>query len=419
MAVGLAGGAAALLTLGLAAALVFCAGVAGIAAYGLAYRRRVAKWLTVAAALFGLLAGGVYISSYVGDGDGTMRLRAVREPWPTDVAAASEPEGFFPPRAGLRCNFAPTCVTGDTPSLNALVFGDSGFPQGVADERRFLGARVVKEPGTHLLEDLRAARDPLAVRPGDTIEVSGVIDNAGAPGSTTATAHNVRALILLPAGSGTSHTVLSSVSASDAVPTGVSDSVGVMSTMPVYLRYRLGSASITHHDLAGYKLPDQLVNLYSPDRLDRRQLAGRGVAVGCQRPDGRLPGGRACAVEFHAFFDVRYAATSTTVNGISGVDDAPFETAGRVHGRGEVQLYWAPRWGAFSDLFIKGGSETLVDCAAYGPGGTWYHVPDAASHPRHPELGLDTAFIAAKDITITRGFVSECTGAPQPNQWGD
>jgi hypothetical protein len=391
--------------------LGLAAGAAGVAlaAYVTRHRRWARTSLTTVAVLLGALALAVLVGAHFHNDHPAATVRPTWDRSPTDLASATEPEGLFPARPGLVCDAPPACGTGETPALDTLVFGDAGFPQGVRDERRFLRARVVLDPRTHLLEDLRPGHDPLRVTPGDTIEITGIVDNAATPGRAGSTAHGARALIELPSGSGMSHAVLSSVSAANAVPTAVSDSVTIESTMPIYLRYRLGSASVTRQGSPLYALPDQLVNTYRQNQLDRRQLAGHGVRLGCQEPDGNVPAGRACALEFRALFDVRYAATPHDVNGISGLDDAQMETAGRVNGRAPVPLYWSPRWGSISDLSLNGGDEASVDCAIFGLHGTWYHLADAVSHPRHPELGLDTAFIPARAVTIMRGFVTECS----------
>jgi hypothetical protein len=343
------------------------------------------------------------------DRDGPSAL-AVRQwdRWPTDLASATDPTGFFPARPGLRCNGSATCGAGNVPVLNSLVFGAGGFLQGIPDERRFLDAEIVRAEPALPVEDLRPMHDPLRVAPGDRVEISGIADNAGTPGAATATARNVRALIALPEGNGTNQSVLSSVSALNSDPSAVSDSVRLMSKVPIYLRYEPGTASVSRVGSPSYRLPDRLITTYDPYRFDRRELAGHGVRVGCARSNGVLPSGRACALRYKAVFDVRYAAMPDNVNGVGAINSGTFEVGGTVRGKGDVWLYWSPRWGALSDLTARGGSFVYIDCFLSTKDSLWYHVSTAAPVGRGTTRGWDTAFIPARAIVGLHDVPSDC-----------
>jgi hypothetical protein len=319
----------------------------------------------------------------------------------TDVASAVDPDGYFPPRPALVCATGTSCETGQRPLLNALRFGNGGFPQGVRDERRFLMARIVGQPPLYAITDLRAMRDPLRVAPGNEIEVAGIVDNAGDSSRPSTTARDLRVLLTLPNGAGTSHAILSSVSAPNADPAAVSDSVVITSRMPTYLRYRPGSAVVMGQGSVRYALPDEFLAFHAADGLDRRALAGHGARIGCSQPNGILPAGRDCAVRFEARFDVRYAASAIDVNGIGGTSGYP-EVIGTVRGHGEVPLYWTPHWSAISELTVPSGRIISIDCVLYTDTGTWYHVADAAKLRDGPINGYDTAFIPGHKVDVSR-----------------
>lgn len=391
------------------AALVCVTAIAGLVAVGLPRWRLPLGMIAVAS----VIAIPVVLSISGHRSSPSVLVTQQWDRWPTDLASATDPSGFFPARPALRCNGPATCGTGGVPILNALVFGSGGFPQGIPDERRFLDAQVVRDPPVHLIDDLEPMHDPLRVSPGDTIAISGIIDNAGPPGTASATAREVRALIALPNGSGKDQSVLGEVSALNSNPSAVSDSVTLKSTVPIYLRYEPGTASITREGSPSYRLSDRLVTFYDPDHLDRRELAGHGVRVGCHGPNGVVPAGRSCALRYQALFDVRYAAVPEDVNGIGGILTPDFEIGdprGIVRGKDDVTLYWSPHYTAFSYLTVRGGSLVSIDCAVYpGDGSAWYHLPSAVNIGTRTIHGYDTAFIPGRDIVHLRNDPPDCT----------
>ena len=402
-AIGVVGSLAGLTVLPLPAALASCAAAAALVSVDERGRRR---WMLRAGAL--ALSLGAIVAAVSDDDAGPV----VRWQWDraaSDLASATDPVGYFPSRPGLVCTTGTACAAGERPRLNVLMFGNGGFPQGIRDERRFLMARIVPETPLYFTSDLGPMHDPLRVAPGDEIEVSGIVDNAGDRSDPASIARAVRVLLSFPEGAGTTHALLSSVSSPSAAPAAVSDSVLIESKAPTYLRYKPGSAVVLGpQGSVRYHLPDGFLAPYDADRLDRRTLAARGAPVGCSKPDGALPAGRSCAVRFQATFDVRYAASALDVNGIGGITQGFTEVTGVVHGDGYVPLYWAPRRSAMSDLDARSGRDVSIDCILFAGTGIWYHVADAAKLRDGAIYGYDTAFIPARNITHLRNSPNEC-----------
>jgi hypothetical protein len=378
-------------------ALVCCAATAALVS--LDERRRWRQVLRVSALA---LTVGAIAAALLGSSRPTVRWHWDRSA--TDLASAADSVGYFPSRPALVCTTGTVCETGQRPLLNSLMFGNSGFRQGIRDERRFLMAGTVRQQlPVYLTSDLRPMHDPLRVAPGDEIEVAGIVDNAGDPASRTTTARDVRVLLAFPNGAGTRHALVGSVSIPLADPTAVSDSVAIESRAPTYLRYVPGSAVVVgQQGSVRYRLPDEFFAPYDADRLDRRALAGKGARVGCSRPDGIVPAGRGCAVRFAARFDVRYAASAIDVNGIGGIAQGFSEVVGTVRGRGEIPLYWAPHLSAVSYLGVRSGRVVSIDCVLYTGTSTWYHVADAAKLRDGPIYGYDTAFIRGRNVVDVR-----------------
>jgi len=320
------------------------------------------------------------------------------------LGAADRPHGYFPARRARMCRVTAGCSNGLSASLNALVFSDGGFLQGTEDERRFLAAQPVT---SH--EWLEPLDDPLTVRPGDHIRVTGLIDNGGRKGAK-GTARNVRALIALPPAAGRRIDLLSAVSSLDADPAAVSDSVTIQSDVPIFLAYERTTAfayrpegTAEALEPEGYRLPDHLVTWYVPDRLDRRQLAGQGVLVGCRKPDGVMPPGRECALRFQAILDVLYAATEEDVNSLGNwAYPSIYAAAARIRGERVVSLYWSPEWGEPGELRVPASGKLRVDCRIKGDGSTWYHVSNAEFEARN------SGFVNQRRISSVRGRLPRC-----------
>ena len=306
-----------------------------------------------------------------------------------DLGAVDRAAGFYPPRRGRICRVPSACSTGAVPSLNALVF-ENGSPQGVADQRRFLVAQKI----TFDHETIDRLLDPLNVTPGDSVRISGLVDNS----ARSATAEDVRALIALPPGSGKEHVVLSSVSAINASPTTVSDSVTLRSDVPVYLRLEKCCGYITRRNEPVSHLPTSLLAMYDPGALDRRDLAGRGARLGCRKRDGRVAAGRSCAFHYQAILSVRYAATADDINGIGPMESAAAEVTAKVRGKDEIFLSWAPKPDTESYLSVVGGTELTLDCELHAHGVNWYHVSDADQEDDEAK-GFDTAFLDGQSLT--------------------
>lgn len=400
-AIGIVGFLAGLTVLPTPYALGWGAAAAGLASLN---RARGWPWLLRASAL--ALVVGAIGAAVLGSSRPTMRWHW--EQSASDVASANDPVGYYPARPALVCTSGSLCEAGQRPLLNALVFGTS-FPQGIRDERRFLAARVIQQGlPAYITSDLSPVHDPLRVAPGDEIEVTGIIDNAGAGSEASATARYVRALLAFPEGAGIAHALLASVSSPSTNPTAVSDSVLIESRVPTYLRYEPGSAVVlAQHDSVHYELPDRFLAPYHPDHLDRRALAGHGARVGCSKPDGILPAGRSCALRFRARFAVRYAASAIDVNGLGGIAQGFSEVTGIVRGEDEIPLYWAPYRGDPS-YFLPNGRDVAIDCVLYTDTGRWYHVADVAKLRDGPIYGYDTAFIRGRNVVDIRNTPNDC-----------
>ncbi len=309
--------------------------------------------------------------------------------------------GVYPGRVARVCVVIASCSTGALPDLDALVFREGNVFQGVSDEREFLGAQEVN---TH--EKLHPMLDPLFVRPGETVRVSGVIDNAGA--GKYAIADGVRALITIPPGFGKRLIILAAVSSPSTLPTLITDSVTLWSTDPIYIRYEPGTAYATRNTEEVYKLPNSLVTEYDPKELDRRLFAGQGPLVGCRKADGVMPPGRTCALRFQAVFKVGYAAIEEDTNGLTtGLDSAAAETTVRVRNLEELYFSNAPEPGtAMEREPPKPGSRLPVDCQLRGHDGTtWYHV---ASIEEDSNEGFETGFIEGRQVTPPSHQPEEC-----------
>lgn len=317
------------------------------------------------------------------------------------LAAPTSPAGVYPGRPARICAVIATCSTGALPDLDALVFREGSVFQGVSDERDFLGAQEVNTQ-----EKLHPMLDPLFVRPGETVRVSGVIDNAGA--GKHATAEGVRALIAIPPGSGKRLTILAAISSPGTLPTLITDSVTLWSTDPIYIRYEPGTAYATRNTEGVYELPNSLVTEYDPKELDRRLFAGQGPLVGCRKADGVMPPGRTCALRFQAVFKVGYAAIDEDTDGLTtGLESAAAEPTVRVRDLEELYFSNAPEPGTEMERERpKPGSRLPVDCQLRGRDGTtWYHV---ASIEEDSNEGFETAFIEGRQVTPPSHQPEEC-----------
>ncbi len=342
----------------------------------------------------------------------TQHMTASTSAWDSQtpgLGSVSTATGFYPARPALVCSVPATCNTGPLASLDSLVFQDGSVPQGAPDERRFLGAQEVGSG-----ENLRPLQDPLVVHPGETIRISGFVDNSASGLSPQSTAHGVRAIVLLPHNTGKKIVLLSALSSIDASPPVVSDSVTIDSPVPIYLRYEPSLAYAIRGGHALYHLPGSLATEYEPSRLDRRTFAGQGVLIGCHRADGLVPSRRQCAFSFQALFTVHYAATSEDENGLSpGLGGYPDEDIVRVRGiEDSFFLNWEPRKGTEGVVEVKNGHLLALDCALYDGRTLWDHVA-ATEVPGDPneggeEEGIETGFIEAAHVTRPPKPLEEC-----------
>jgi hypothetical protein len=322
-----------------------------------------------------------------------------------ELGAANRARGFYPARQARICQVSATCTTGPTAALNSLVFAEGGYLQGTSDERRFLAAQKVTPQ-----EWVEPLHDPLIVKPGDTIRVSGLIDNSATHTGPHSTAKGVRVLIGLPPGNGKRITLLSSISSINTVPAAISDSVTIESKVPIFLTLEREatlairpSPSAEAEEEAIYDLPPKMTTRYIPNSLDRRQLAGRGVLVGCHRPNGLMPPGRACSLRFQAILRVLYAATAEDTNSLGGIAYPPLGTASAlIRGGRSVSLFYAPEWGESTYTTVSKNHRIPVDCRLRSHGTTWYHVSNA------DEEAYNSGFVSCRRISAVKGYLSTC-----------
>jgi hypothetical protein len=403
-AVGFASAAISLGTLS-GAALLFALALISLVAGLLVPRRRLGLGLYVAALAFFVTAIGLGASEGGAPAGVAQPDSGDWDSMQADAGAPDLPVGSYPPRRARVCRIVADCSTGPTAKLNSLLFSNGGYLEGTSDERHFLAAQKVT-----LHEWVEPLDDPLMVDPGDVIRVSGLVDNnANRPGRR-GTARNVRALILLPPGSGKTITVLSSVSAANTNPAAVSDSGTIESKAPIYLvnepesemAIRTSSDQEVEEEEI-YDLPAKLVSHYLPRSLDRRQLAGRGVLVGCHQPDGVIPPGRFCALRFQAILAVRYAATSENVSSASEIGFPPLRAASaRIRGSNTLSLFWTPNGTDSWYIRVPKIGRIRIDCRLRRSGLTWYHVSNFEG------LAYNSGFVSGRRVAEVRGHLSSC-----------
>lgn len=363
---------------------------------------------------FALLCAAVYLTFFQGHrtqlGDdahsGHYLQSNIWDSAQPELGKANHARGFYPARRARICRVVATCATGPIAALDSLVFAEGGYLQGTSDERRFLAAQKVTPH-----EWVEPLHDPLVVKPGDVVRVSGLIDNSATRPGPRGTAKGVRALIGLPPGNGKSITLLSSVSSVNTALAAISDSVTVESKVPIFLAFereptlaiRPSSSPGTEEEVI-YNLSPELVTHYVPHQLDRRQLAGRGVLVGCAHPNGLMPPGRACSLRFQALFAVRYAATSEETNSTGEIGyPSRNDASARIRGGRSVSLFWGPEWGESTYIILHKNHRVAVDCRLRSKGTIWYHISSADGEV------YNSGFIDHRRVAAVKGYLPTCS----------
>lgn len=317
-----------------------------------------------------------------------------------DRGAATSPLGYYPPRPATPCSVAASCSSASRPALDALRFTGGSFFEGIGDERAFVDAQVVGPT-----EAQQPYSDPVHVAPGDNLRIAGLIDNSG----RSSMARGVRAIIALPPGNGDRQVVFSAVSGSNTQPAAISDSVVVLSKVPVYLTYEWGSSDVYRGFNSLYRPGNAIVTTYDPSLFDRRVFGSQGVLVGCHRRDGIVPGGRTCAFRYEAIFAVRYAAVrSVDVNSAQGIQEDPATGTAHVAGHQPVGTYFAPDYASYAGyLTVTGGRKIDLDCTIIASGVRWYHLSDVDSQGNF-YFDMDTGFLPAEDLSHVTGRLPGC-----------
>ena len=179
-------------------------------------------------------------------------------------AVTSSPD-WGPPRRIYHCTETNLCGGGNHVSLDSTI-NDPSF----GDERFFLAAKIEGDVG--------GVEDSLAIEPGDDLIVRMTVVNdaeARAVGRPELVARRVRASLELPREAAEELKLVGWVSARNASPKQVFDSLGLHSDSPVKLHLIDGSTLLINKAHPhGMALPNT--------------LTGEGVTLGFDRLDGRL-----------------------------------------------------------------------------------------------------------------------------------
>jgi hypothetical protein len=145
-------------------------------------------------------------------------------------------------------------------TINRLILGD---------ERYFLYAKVLGTKGP--------PRHTVIVKPGDTVQISAVVVNDADFSDPGATAHGTRFRLVVPADSGKVIPITGDISAENAQPSDVYDSLYLRSSERFSVEYLSGSA--------------MLVASSVPDELPLSDgVVEEGALIGYQDPNGIFPG---------------------------------------------------------------------------------------------------------------------------------
>ena len=139
----------------------------------------------------------------------------------------------------------------------------------VGDERPFLAGKVTGASGNVV--------DPIAVHDNDEVQLRVYFHN-NAAANLNLVAHNTRVRVFLPTGAASAHTFATSfISADNATPKLVSDTVDFNGAQPFTLAYEPGSAQLWNNVFNGAQLSDSIVT-------------SSGALVGFNSINGDVPG---------------------------------------------------------------------------------------------------------------------------------
>lgn len=195
--------------------------------------------------------------------------------------------GWYPQRTVYRCRNR-TCLGADHVVFNSYLNTPS-----YTDERAFFDARLATESASH-------NRDPIRVQVGDIVVLRGYVNNA-ANADYTGRGHDLatgtRFKVVLPDDVGAAKVlpVYGQVTADNARPRLVGDSVKLTSDIPFRAQYVFGSAHLLRNG-DRVPLPDTIVS--------------DGALIGYKQLDGRIPGCfcAAALIELHVRIANRDAA---------------------------------------------------------------------------------------------------------------
>lgn len=226
-------------------------------------------FLSVAVAIALAVIGWVFFTPSGSDGGGRVGDLPITEPpnpEPSELGGNPGPH-WGPPRKVFHCNRMAECESGNRVSLNSTV----GNPV-VGDERFFLAAKLERETGPVL--------DLIEVEPGDILVARFFFANdARIPfrPRPELIAKGLRAKIEVPRDPASEIRLYGWLSADNANPAAVFDTLTLRSELPVVLHLVGGTA--------------RLVNKPHPDGLALADsLVDDGVQLGYRRLDGRLGG---------------------------------------------------------------------------------------------------------------------------------
>lgn len=178
--------------------------------------------------------------------------------------------GYYPERTVYRCRIPSKCLGADH-----VVFNSHVNTASYGDERAFMDARFVQATAKG------SYRNELRVKVGDTLVLRGYVNNSASPALTGRgrdIAVNTRFQVILPTtaiGGEKLMAIYGQITADNARPHLVGDTVKLISRKPIRVQYIDGSAVLyTNH--GRLPLPDTIVS--------------DGTLIGSKRLDGRIPG---------------------------------------------------------------------------------------------------------------------------------
>lgn len=213
----------------------------------------------VMAAMIGAVIFGAFDTTY-----GSLTKKS--PPAPVEQAVMSE--GIWgPPRPLFRCRPSGQCIAPDH-----VVFDSIANDPRVGNEAYFMEAKVLGSP--------YSMQSKVSVKVGDTVLVRANIENDAAMNvvhNQSLAAHDTRFNISLPTNSSSELPLIGHISATNAAPRRIYDTIFLHSKERFAIEYGWRSAVLANHMHKGLPLSDNIV--------------GEGALIGSSSPNGIFPPG--------------------------------------------------------------------------------------------------------------------------------